>query len=1125
MKRIFLIILAILLSASVLAQLNKQGVPAIINYNTKVTQAYDYNWSIVEDKTNVLYFASETKGIIRFDGHRWSVIPVRKEALVRVLCVANDGVIYAGGAEEFGFVQPEGNGSLKYVSISSRFDKPAPDSTLNMKKDQNKSKQNITIGQIFSIITKGSLIYFQSQESLFIYDPAKDSVKYVNLRNFGLMQVIRMVNVNNRIVLSDNISGLYELKEDKPVRLPGGEFFSMKWSTVIMPEKENSLFIGTYTDGVFLLDLTTGKVSTTVLDPLLNDKLKSALLYTSVDLHTGERLLGTGQDGIFIIDKDHKFIGKWDNMTTDMADNAIMTMYIGENPSSELWFATLGNISKAYVGIPYTEISDRTGSIGGINSVAYFDGSVFLSSDNGLFRSYLNSNGIMAFRRVANINLEVYPLNIGKFGDKKFLLAGSKLGLYQLFSNGSILKVDEVMKYTADFKKSILSIRSILQSEKFPDRFYLGMETKGIVIAEYNGKDWSFIKQVKSVIKGNISSMVENEAGDVFIFTANPTSILRLAANDTVPTEFSSRDGLPETTINAISKIKRDIVASTAKGLFRFNNENHQWVLYDELVGGYSKDINCRDLTQDSDGDFWLATLEDRIREILFRKDSTGLKMYKGPLNLLPDVDKGDFKYFENKYWMSKSKSVYVIDKNKIFYPKPEISALLTKIVIGGDSLLMNSTFFRTLPDGKNVASLDNRAKTIPQIKFNYNSVSFSWTMPFYVDEESTLYSYKLDGFDKSWSKWEKVFYKDYTNLPFGKYTFRIKARTATGIESKEASYEFNILKPWYFTTVMIILYFIGFVVLIIVIIMAYTRKLKNENIRLEGIVAERTAVVVKQKEELESSIHYASRIQMALLPSEAILKENLKNYFILFKPRDIVSGDFYWMTKKGERLYIVAADCTGHGVPGAFMSLLGMSFLDEIIDKVGSPRADQILSELRLHVTESLKQSGGDDEAKDGMDMALLVIDFNVSRIEFSGAYNPCFRVRKMTEEETRIFHDEDMEMPDGSMSNGKYLLETIYASKMPIGISSRMNEKFVFYDWNLEKGISYYLFSDGYIDQFGGEHGRKFMKKNFKKLILDIQDYPMNRQKELLDQNLKDWMGHSPQIDDILVMGLRTE
>jgi serine phosphatase RsbU (regulator of sigma subunit) len=230
-------------------------------------------------------------------------------------------------------------------------------------------------------------------------------------------------------------------------------------------------------------------------------------------------------------------------------------------------------------------------------------------------------------------------------------------------------------------------------------------------------------------------------------------------------------------------------------------------------------------------------------------------------------------------------------------------------------------------------------------------------------------------------------------------------------------------------------------------------------------------------------------------------------------------------MAKKGERLYIVAADCTGHGVPGAFMSLLGMSFLDEIIDKDTAPRADDVLSELRLHVTESLKQVGSDNEAKDGMDMGLLVIDFGTQLVEFSGAYNPCFKVRKLTEEEAKNWHEDSGEMADGTMSNGKYFLETIFASKMPIGISSKMNEGYIFQEHPLEKGISYYLFSDGYVDQFGGPNGRKFMKKSFKRLILDIQDFPMDKQKELLDENLKDWKGKGPQIDDILVMGIRTE
>jgi serine phosphatase RsbU (regulator of sigma subunit) len=500
-----------------------------------------------------------------------------------------------------------------------------------------------------------------------------------------------------------------------------------------------------------------------------------------------------------------------------------------------------------------------------------------------------------------------------------------------------------------------------------------------------------------------------------------------------------------------------------------------------------------------------------------------------GALLAIPSLKFLLYGNIEGNLWITKSSSIFIVDNEKLKIPLPEVNTLLTRINIkshGSDSLVMNETFFTEGKNGRRYPVISNTSQKPPEFKYQYNSPSFFWTTPYMIQEEEMLYSYKLEGFDDNWSDWSEISYKDYTNLSFGKYTFRIKSKTITGIETNPASYSFIILKPWYVTPGMIFVYILAAIFLIFLIIKAYTKRLKNENIRLEGIVAERTAVVVKQKEELESSIHYASRIQMALLPSQTILSENIKNYFIVFKPRDIVSGDFYWMTKKGERLYVVAADCTGHGVPGAFMSLLGMSFLDEIIDnETIPPRADTVLNHLRLHVTDSLKQVGDDDEAKDGMDIALLVIDFNTQKIEFSGAYNPCFRVRKLKDGESVSQGADSSEKADGSMSNGKYILETIYASKMPIGISSRMNEDFVFYDWNLEKGTSYYLFSDGYIDQFGGDHGRKFMKKNFKKLILEIQDYPMNRQKELLEKNLKDWMGNSPQIDDILVMGIRTD
>ena len=261
------------------------------------------------------------------------------------------------------------------------------------------------------------------------------------------------------------------------------------------------------------------------------------------------------------------------------------------------------------------------------------------------------------------------------------------------------------------------------------------------------------------------------------------------------------------------------------------------------------------------------------------------------------------------------------------------------------------------------------------------------------------------------------------------------------------------------------------------------------------------------------------------MLPPEKLLADHTPNYFILFKPRDVVSGDFYWMTRKEERLFLIAADCTGHGVPGAFMSLLGISFLDEIINKQPYRKASHILNELRKQVIDSLKQTRETDERRDGINMALLVFDYSRRIVEFSGAYSPCFKVRPMNELEIGIWEKGEFETDDGSVANGRFILETVYGSKMTVGISARMNQDFTQSEWVMERDISYYLFTDGYINQFNGTTGRKFMKKNFKKLILEVQDYPMKKQMEILDERLRSWMGSSHQVDDILVMGFKAD
>lgn len=270
-------------------------------------------------------------------------------------------------------------------------------------------------------------------------------------------------------------------------------------------------------------------------------------------------------------------------------------------------------------------------------------------------------------------------------------------------------------------------------------------------------------------------------------------------------------------------------------------------------------------------------------------------------------------------------------------------------------------------------------------------------------------------------------------------------------------------------------------------------------------LVTDQKDQIIEQKQATTDSIIYARRIQTAILPPDEVRKYLLPKHFILYKPRDIVSGDFYWLTQKREKIIIVVADCTGHGVPGAFMSMLGSALLNDIVNNIEILEAGLILDELRDQVMESLRQTGQIDEAKDGMDIALCILDKKNKTLQYAGGYNPLYLIRK------------------------NELIE-IKADKMPIGISSKAGESFTNHELNLQKGDAFYMFSDGYIDQFGGPKGKKFMTSRFKQLLLDIQNKIMFEQKEILEQTLDDWMGNTDlhgenyeQIDDIIVMGIK--
>ncbi|HXB11416.1 MAG TPA: SpoIIE family protein phosphatase, partial [Bacteroidia bacterium] len=260
--------------------------------------------------------------------------------------------------------------------------------------------------------------------------------------------------------------------------------------------------------------------------------------------------------------------------------------------------------------------------------------------------------------------------------------------------------------------------------------------------------------------------------------------------------------------------------------------------------------------------------------------------------------------------------------------------------------------------------------------------------------------------------------------------------------------------------------------------------------------------IIAEKNHEITDSINYAQRIQSAMLPSVASIKKTFPQSFILFKPKDIVSGDFYFFHKNGDKVFLAAADCTGHGVPGAFMSMIGSEKLNDAVQQ--SKDTAEVLEKLNKGIKASLHQSSDTDSTRDGMDIALIAVSLkpaaNSFKVQFSGANRPLWIIRK-----------------------GANIMEEVKSTKKAIGGFTEGDVVFEKNETEINKDDTFYLFSDGYADQFGGKEGKKITKKKFRELLLSIQHLPIPDQQNKLEEFISEWQGNREQLDDILVIGVK--
>lgn len=485
--------------------------------------------------------------------------------------------------------------------------------------------------------------------------------------------------------------------------------------------------------------------------------------------------------------------------------------------------------------------------------------------------------------------------------------------------------------------------------------------------------------------------------------------------------------------------------------------------------------------------------------------------------------------------WFSGSDALYRYDPKEETKGRRLPRVLIRKVSTNDGNTIFNGAFQYKCADGNyGCTGFSQQESDIPVISYSNNSISLHFSTPFFDQTNKAKYSVFLEGFDKQWSEWSQVSHKEYTNLPHGTYTFHVKTLNIYDVESAVATYTFVIKRPWYFYPLSYFVYFILLVAIITFSVWVKTRMLKHSNIKLQLLVNDRTKEILEQqveimekneelsqqKEELEtqrddlinqnkninSSLQYAVTIQQSILPEKSQMNQLFEN-FTIYLPKDVVSGDFYWVShwpvkgKSHEKVFIAVVDCTGHGVPGAFMSMIGSRLLSEIVNerKIHSP--DQILAELDTAVNTVLHQQSSDNF--DGMDVALCCLTYKQKGevdIMYAGANRPMYYHKKSSTK-----------------------MEIVKGNRKSIG--GMMPELDMLFDnkhLTLEPGDSIFMYTDGMPDQ-NNFMSKKFTSCRLNTLILSCIDKPMDSIGSILLNEFYDFKDGANQRDDITVLGLR--
>ncbi len=1016
--------------------------------------------SMFEDKNGNLWFGTYGGGVSKYDGKYFSHFDKNSGLSDMVASIAEDA-----------------NGNLWFSNSdggASKYEKNLSDSNAVFTKYSG--KQGFTDKRVRTI--------FKDQIGNLWFGTEEDGLIKYNGKTFYHYTIKQGLPNNSIITLSQDRNGnIWFGTDDAGVCKFDGKYFttytkkeglSSNYISSIMEDKNGNVWFATFGGGLNKYD---GKSFTHFTD---NEGLYSNIVFSILEDRTGNLWIGPYSGGL------SKYNGKSFIHYTNkegLASNAVFSIL--EDKNSVLWFGSQGGGISRYdgesfanyttnQGLPHNTIwsiiKDQSGNLwfgtngGGVCKYSSpARGKAILATYT--IKEGLTSNIIRSILEDKNGNLWFGTEGEGvcKYDGRTFTNYTTKEGLSNniIFSmledndgniwlgtyGGGINKFDG-KTFTHYTEKEGFSNNFILSSLKDANG-NLWFGTSGGGVYKYDGKYFTHFTEKEGLLNNFVLSILEDKKGNLW---------------------FGTRFGLSKLANNYMALLARTYANGGNEQLVLFKNYSYQ----DGFLG---VGCNAKAIYQDGKGTIWIGA-NDRLTAFHPEGDESD--------TIPPNVQLTNIELFnENIAWTD-------------FENKKDTSLILSNGVKVADITFNKIGNWYNLPENLSLSHNNN------YLTFHYIGITQK-------QSKKIKYQYKLEGFDENWSTQTNRTEAPYGNLPHGSYIFKVKAMNSEGYWSREYNYPFTIRPPWSQTWWARTSFVLAILILLYSLYRWRTASLREGKRKLEKTVIERTAEVIHQKDEAEKqrnlveekqkeildSITYAKRIQEAILPSDNIVKQHLPDSFILYKPKDIVAGDFYWVenVEESDNVIFAAADCTGHGVPGAMVSVICNNALNRVLKEFKLHEPDKILNKTRELVIEQFEKS--DDDVKDGMDISLCILNRKTMQLQWAGANNPLWIIRDKKLMETR---------PD----------------KQPIG---KYEEKkpFTNHIIQLQKNDCIYIFTDGFADQFGGEEGKKFKKAVMRELLINLQDKTMEEQKRTIDTVFENWKGEFEQIDDVCIMGVK--